>query len=112
MKIGDNLRKIRNKRNYSQKDVADLLNVELNTYANWENNVNSVKSDKLVELSKIFDVGIEKFFEESTRGIEIKQEYKDNNNSLNGLIFVVTDKESFKDIADILKDKLKNSDKE
>ena len=39
--IGDNIRNFRLMRNYSQKKLAESLNVSIGTIANWENNSNS-----------------------------------------------------------------------
>ena len=59
MGVGVNLKKIRSKTKYSQRDMADLLGIDKNTYANWENEVTDVKSEFIPKLATIFEVDIE-----------------------------------------------------
>ena len=56
MGVGVNLKRIRGKTKYSQRDIANLLGVDKNTYANWENEVTDVKSEFIPKLATIFDV--------------------------------------------------------
>lgn len=62
--LGQNLRKLRSKTNYSQQDIADLLEIDRNTYANWENEKNDVKSEYIPKLANIFNVEISVLFED------------------------------------------------
>ena len=62
MGVGVNLKRIRGKTKYSQRDIADLLGVDKNTYANWENEVTDVKSEFIPKLATIFDVEIKDLF--------------------------------------------------
>ena len=59
MGVGVNLKKRRSKTKYSQRDMADLLGIDKNTYANWENEVTDVKSEFIPKLATIFEVDIE-----------------------------------------------------
>lgn len=70
MSLGQNLRKLRSKTKYSQQDIADLLEIDRNTYANWENEKNDVKSEYIPKLAKIFKVEIAILFEEETNAVE------------------------------------------
>ena len=36
MSIGDNLRIVRNKKNISQREIADFLGIDRKTYVSWE----------------------------------------------------------------------------
>lgn len=57
MKIGDNIREIREKeRKISKEDVAKALGITVKAYSNIENNVSDVSVSRLYELSEIFEV--------------------------------------------------------
>mgnify|MGYP003610216771 FL=1 len=47
MSIGLKLKKLRSKTKYSQQDIANLLGVDKNTYANWESELNDIKSEHI-----------------------------------------------------------------
>lgn len=70
MRLGQNLRKLRSKTKYSQLYISDLLGIDRNTYANWENEKNDVKSDFIPKLANIFNVEIAVLFEEETKTVE------------------------------------------
>lgn len=63
MGVGLTLRKLRSKTKYSQQDIGDLLAIDRNTYANWENEKTDVKSEFIPKLAKIYDVKINELFE-------------------------------------------------
>lgn len=45
MSVGNNIRRLRTRAKKSQQEIADLLGVERNTYANWENEQTDIKSE-------------------------------------------------------------------
>ncbi|WP_339014155.1 helix-turn-helix transcriptional regulator [Lactococcus garvieae] len=51
--FSDNLKKMREKRGYTHKELADLVGVNRVTYTNWENGNREPKFDKVIELAKI-----------------------------------------------------------
>lgn len=55
-KVGDIIRELRKNEGYSQKELADRLNVAQNTVSNWENESREPDNKTLVKLSKIFSV--------------------------------------------------------
>lgn len=60
MKIGDNLREIREKeKKIKQEDVAKALGITTKAYSNIENNVSDITLTRLFELAEIFDVAPE-----------------------------------------------------
>ena len=102
MIVGNNLRRLRIKSKKSQQDIADLLEIDRRTYINWENEENDVKSQYIPRIAKIFDVDIKDLFQDSKSNIQnINQENKDN--SINGVVFVLTDKENIDRLTEILK---------
>ncbi|SHE36037.1 helix-turn-helix transcriptional regulator [Chryseobacterium takakiae] len=93
MSIGNTLRKLRTKKNYSQQDVADFLEVDRRTYVNWENGENDIKSDFIPKIASFFDVEIKDLFNEETNN-----ESKDNS-----IVLIVPDKESVDKLIKVLK---------
>ncbi|HET7117838.1 MAG TPA: helix-turn-helix transcriptional regulator [Hanamia sp.] len=60
MKIGDNIRDIREKeKKLSKEDVAKALGISTKAYSNIENNVADVTISRLYDLAEIFDVSPE-----------------------------------------------------
>ena len=60
MKIGDNIREIREKeKNLKQDDVAKALGITTKAYSNIENNIADITLTRLYELAEIFDVAPE-----------------------------------------------------
>jgi hypothetical protein len=52
----------------------------------------------------LFNVDIQDFFKSNSKKIEIHQTVKDNkDNSINGLVFVLTDVKSVEEIAKVLR---------
>ncbi|WP_162089475.1 helix-turn-helix transcriptional regulator [Chryseobacterium aquaeductus] len=90
--MGTNLKRLRSKTKYSNQDIADLLGVDRNTYANWENETTDVKSQFIPQLADIFKVKIQDLFEED-RKLEISNNTFDNkDNSIGLIIFNISDK--------------------
>ncbi len=67
MGVGTNLKRLRSKTKYSQQDIADQLNIDRVTYANWENEMFDVKSQYIPRLSEIFNVDIKDLFEDDQK---------------------------------------------
>jgi transcriptional regulator with XRE-family HTH domain len=107
MSIGNNLRRLRGQSKKSQQEIADLLEIDRRTYINWENEENDVKSEYIPKLAEIFNVEIKDLFQDSPNTIHIKQENKENkDHSINGVIFVLTDKTSIDKLAEVLRNNL------
>ena len=56
MKFGDNFKKIRNQCGFSQQYVAQQLGISQSNISDWENDVSRPEYEKLIQLSKIYDV--------------------------------------------------------
>lgn len=60
MKIGENIREIREKeKNLKQEEVAKALGITSKAYSNIENNIADITLTRLYELAEIFDVAPE-----------------------------------------------------
>lgn len=95
MGVGTNLKRLRNKTKFSQQDIADQLNIDRVTYANWENEMFDVKSQYIPKLSEIFNVDIKDLFEDDLKTIHTTNNTFDNNDSStnsNIIVFNLSDK--------------------
>jgi len=66
MKIGDNLKKLRESKNLTQQEMADIIHTHRTGYSKMENNQQEIPVDCLVALSKYFAIPIDDivFFDE------------------------------------------------
>jgi transcriptional regulator with XRE-family HTH domain len=106
--ISKNLRKLREKNTiFGQSEMANLLQIKQSTYCNWESGLNDIKSEYLPKIADILGVEIKDLFNQDSSKIEITQNNNDNkDSSINGLVFVLTDKASVEKLVEILKDKI------
>jgi transcriptional regulator with XRE-family HTH domain len=111
MSIGNNLKVIRNKKNISQQDVADYLGVDRKTYVSWEAGTADIKSSFIPKLAEFLHVEINDLFREKSVDIVIHQHNTDNkDHSVNGIILLLTDKESVDQLVEVMKERLKDKD--
>jgi transcriptional regulator with XRE-family HTH domain len=103
MNIANNLRKLRNKSNISQQEVADTLRIDRKTYIGWEAGTSDVKSQYIPELAKLFNVEIGELFREKSSDIIINQHNTDNKEYSVQAILLLTDKESMNQLVDLIK---------
>lgn len=111
MRIGANLRKYRTRINKSQRDIADLLGVERNTYANWESETADIKSSYIPQLAEIFQVEIGDLFSEKPSEIVINQtntntDNKEGSVNVNGVVLVLPNQESVDKLVEVLKESI------
>lgn len=59
-KVGSLIYKLRKEKNMTQKQIADLLNISDKTVSKWERGLGCPDVSILTNLSKIFDINIEK----------------------------------------------------
>jgi transcriptional regulator with XRE-family HTH domain len=64
MSIGFNIKLLRMKNKMTQKQLAELLQVEPNTIARYENGKRNVSAMTLKELSRILKCDINEFYRE------------------------------------------------
>jgi len=108
MGISDNLVKIRNKQDISQQEVADFLGIGLRTYVDWESGKTDVKCSYIPKLTEYLQIEANDLFPKKPGEIVINQNnhHKDNkDNSINGVILLITDKEVVDNIVDVVKKK-------
>ncbi|MBW8524659.1 helix-turn-helix domain-containing protein [Chryseobacterium chendengshani] len=59
MKIGDNLKKLRESKGLTQQDMADLMHTHRTGYSKMENNQQDIPVDKLVFVAKHFGISVD-----------------------------------------------------
>ena len=107
MNIGDNLRVIRNKKNISQQEIADFLDVDRKTYVSWESGLADIKSSYIPKLAEFLHVEINDLFREKPADIVINQHNSDNkDSSVNGIVLLLTDKEAVSQLVEVMKQHL------
>lgn len=113
MSIGNNIRRIRTKSKKTQQEIADLLGVERNTYANWESEANDIKSEYLPKLSEIFNVEIKDLFEDKEKiNIVNNSTNYDSSSGGNSFVINISDKDSAEKLVLLVEKLLKKLDKE
>ena len=79
------------------------MGVAQNTYSTWESGTHDVKSEYIPKLAELLKVDIKDLFENHSK-IEINQNISDNkDNSVNGLIFILSDPKNLEEIVNTLK---------
>ena len=76
MNLGENIHDYRVQKNYSQGDLANELDVSRQSVSKWENNSAQPELDKLVKMSKLFNVTLDEL-------VFGKQEKENNNDNQN-----------------------------
>ena len=109
MSIGDNLRVLRNRKDISQQEIADFLGVDRKTYVSWESGTADIKSSYIPKLAEFLHVEINDLFREKSTEIVINQHNTDNkDNSINGIVLLLTDKESVDQLVEVMKKRFEN----
>ena len=101
MAIGNTIRKLRIAKKLSQQNVADHLNIERRTYAEWETGHHSIKSNFIPRLAEFFGVEIADLYNDETMNININQSFKES--TVNTAILILTDKEAVNRVLEALK---------
>ena len=60
--IGENIKKLRASKGWTQKELAEKLFVTAQAVSRWENNEVEPSATTLYEMSKIFEVSIDELF--------------------------------------------------
>ena len=58
MNFGENFKKIRKDCGYTQKEVAEKLQIFQSNISDWENDVSRPDYEKLIELSNLYKVSL------------------------------------------------------
>lgn len=118
MGVGTNLKRLRSKTKFSQQDIADKLNIDRVTYANWESEMFDVKSQYIPKLAEIFEVELKELFENDQK-IQVTNNIENKDKTGAGGVgvqkgkiiinMIITDENSLSKVKDEL-DKYLNKD--
>ncbi len=66
MRIGDNLKKLRESKGYTQQEMADIIHTHRTGYSKMENNQQEIPVDCLIHIAKHFAIAVDDiiFFED------------------------------------------------
>ncbi len=59
MTFGEKLSKLRKEQNYTQEQLADILNVSRQSISKWESDIAYPETDKLIKMGKLFDCSMD-----------------------------------------------------
>lgn len=74
MKFNEKLISLRKSKGMSQEELGEKLNVTRQTVSKWELGVTTPEMDKLVEMSKIFNVTVDNLINENDNNETVKEE--------------------------------------
>lgn len=107
MGVGTNIKRLRNKTKFSHQEIADMLGIDRNTYANWENEATDIKSQFIPKLAEIFGVSIQDLFD-TEKKLEISNNTFDNkDNSVGLIVFNISDKDTVDKLSSKLEELIK-----
>jgi len=103
MKVGSNLRIIRDKQNITQQEMADFLGIDCRTYKRWENGETKVDCELIPKIAEFLHVEICDLFKGKPSDVVVNQ--NENKECLinAGVFLLINDKEAVNNIADVIK---------
>ena len=78
MKLSEKLQKIRKENNITQEGLADRLNVSRQAVSKWESGTAYPDTEKLIQISKIFNVSLDELINDNKEGNIPKEKRKIN----------------------------------
>lgn len=76
MTIGEKISKLRKENNYTQEQLAEILNVSRQSVSKWETDLTYPETEKIFALSKLFDCSADYLLkddaDESGREVRVK----------------------------------------
>lgn len=67
MNLGEKIYTLRNEKNLSQGNLADMLDVSRQSVSKWENNIAVPDLDKIIKLSEIFGVTVDELVKKTPK---------------------------------------------
>lgn len=64
MTFGEKLSKLRKDNNYTQEQLAEILNVSRQSVSKWESDIAYPETDKLIEIGRMFDCSMDYLLKE------------------------------------------------
>ncbi len=83
MNVGENIKKLRELKNYTQKSMADMLEISQKTYSNIENSGNNISIELISKISNVLGVSFNKILELNADAILNNHQQSGGLNQLN-----------------------------
>lgn len=80
MTLGDKLSKLRRENNYTQEQLAELLNVSRQAISKWESNISYPETDKLIRIGTLFNCSLDYLLKEECETPKKPQEDRSDSN--------------------------------
>ncbi|MBO6261686.1 MAG: helix-turn-helix transcriptional regulator [Bacilli bacterium] len=84
MTTGEKLQKLRKENNYTQEELAEIMNVSRQSISKWESDVAFPETEKLISLSKLYNCSIDYLL-----NAQIDEYIKKNNNEAHGSVWLL-----------------------
>ncbi|MBS6475918.1 MAG: helix-turn-helix transcriptional regulator [Clostridiales bacterium] len=82
MTLGDKLSKLRRENNYTQEQLAELLNVSRQAISKWESNISYPETDKLIRIGTLFNCSLDYLLKEECETPEKPLEDRPDSNHI------------------------------
>jgi len=73
MSIGENIRRFREEKGFTQEKLADVVNVSFQAVSSWERDEYKPDLDRLLKLAEVFDVSLSALAEEKRKVFKTKE---------------------------------------
>lgn len=80
MNFSENLKRLRKQNNLSQEELAEKLKVSRQSVSKWESNTAYPEMDKIIQMSNMFNVGIDELLNKDIREVQDEKQNKININ--------------------------------
>lgn len=94
-KIGHFIKELRTENGFTQEQLAEALGVTNRSVSRWENGNNMPDLDLLIELAKVFDVGVGELLDGERKENDKNMDKKDNDTLEKVADYANADKDSF-----------------
>ena len=75
--LGDNIRRLRKNRGYSQETLAERMHVVRQTISKWEKGLSVPDADMLEQMADLFEISVSELLDGSTSQQELPEESAD-----------------------------------
>lgn len=108
--IGFNIRRIREQKGFSQKYLADRLDISQASYARLKNEETKITVDRLLKIAEILETEILDFFNVMKSGIQTQNNYDSSYGYIQNL--TIENKDMVQKIIDLYEIRLKEKDEQ
>ncbi|MDO4996109.1 MAG: helix-turn-helix domain-containing protein [Bacilli bacterium] len=80
MNFSENLKRLRKENNLSQEELAEKLKVSRQSVSKWESGTAYPEMDKIIQISNMFNVGIDELLNKDIKEVQEEKQTKNNIN--------------------------------